>query len=80
MSAVAILQETLPFDFEADTRIDERVPAHLPRAYDNEARQADVELCKSYFFHWASTFGSGRQANQPITFVKFQAAAKRLAQ
>ncbi|GAP61305.1 hypothetical protein AHiyo1_49940 [Arthrobacter sp. Hiyo1] len=68
MSAVAILQETLPFDFETGLL-----------AYTEEDRQADVALCKSYFFRWASAYGSDQPAAQPITFEEFQAAAKRLA-
>lgn len=69
MSAVAILRETLPFDFEAGTSL-----------YSEEARQADQELCKGYLSRWAGAFGSGRQAAQPVTFKELRAAARRLAQ
>ncbi|MFF8917482.1 hypothetical protein ACF08M_30280 [Streptomyces sp. NPDC015032] len=69
MSAVAILQETLPFDFEAGTSL-----------YTEEDRVADRELCKAYFFGWTDAFGTDRPAHRSITFEEFQAAAERLAQ
>ncbi|MFE6939590.1 hypothetical protein [Streptomyces chartreusis] len=69
MSAVAILQETLPSGFEAGTSL-----------YSEEARRADIELCKAHLFRWAGAFGSGRPAEQPISFEEFRAAARRLAQ
>ncbi|MGW1784900.1 hypothetical protein ACWCQQ_38220 [Streptomyces sp. NPDC002143] len=69
MSAVAILQETLPFEFEAGASL-----------YSEEARQADAELCKTYFLHWVGALGSGRPAEQPISFEEFRAAARRSAQ
>lgn len=69
MSAVAILQETLPFDFAANRPL-----------YSEEDRLADQELCKGYLSRWAGAFGSGRQAAQPVTFEEFRAAARRLAQ
>ena len=68
MSAVAILQETLPFDFETGLL-----------AHTEEDHQTDVALCKSYFFRWASAYGSDQPAAEPIAFEEFQAAAKRLA-
>ncbi|MGW3202286.1 hypothetical protein ACWDBD_48935 [Streptomyces sp. NPDC001118] len=70
MSAVAMLQETLPFGFEAGTSF----------YYSEEARQADAELCRAYFFRWAGALRSGRPAEQPISFEEFRAAARRLAQ
>lgn len=69
MSAVAILQKTLPFDVEAGTSL-----------YSKEGRLADQALCKGYLSRWAGTFGSGRQAAQPVTFEELRAAARRLAQ
>ncbi|MER6367099.1 hypothetical protein ABT255_01750 [Streptomyces mirabilis] len=69
MSVVAISQETLPFDFEVGTSL-----------YSEEAGPADIELCKAYFLRWAGAFGSGRPADQPVSFGEFRAAARRLAQ
>ncbi|MGW0875359.1 hypothetical protein ACWD3Z_33480 [Streptomyces sp. NPDC002740] len=69
MSAVVILQETPPFDFEAGTSL-----------YNEEDRLADQELCKGYLSRWAGAFGSGRQAAQPVTFGELRSAARRLAQ
>ncbi|WP_394941194.1 hypothetical protein [Psychromicrobium sp. YIM B11713] len=79
MSAVASVQETLPFDFEADSHVNSNEISHLPRIYTEEARQADVELCKNYFFRWAGAYGSVRQTRRPLTFREFQTATKRLA-
>lgn len=67
--STAILQETLPFDFETGLL-----------AYTEADRQADAALCKRYLFGWADTFGSGKKIALSIAFEEFQAAAKRLAQ
>ncbi|MDP9904599.1 hypothetical protein [Arthrobacter bambusae] len=90
MSSVAILQETLPFDFETEIRVDSDALAYVPQTYTEQSRQADVALCKSYFFRWAGAFGrlpqasgdaygSDQPAAKPITFEEFKAAARRLA-
>ena len=83
MSTVAILQETLPFDFEPAVQLpagSAEAATHASAAYSEQDRQSDEALCKSYFFGWTRTFGSGRDANQKITFEEFRAAAQRLAQ
>lgn len=87
--STAILQEALSFDFETGLLTYTASPARFPGVspsgeptggeYGEEDRQADVALCKSYFFRWASAYGSDQPAAQPITFEEFQAAAKRLA-
>lgn len=78
MSTIAApMQDALPFDFGSDVLV---VSAPV---YDEQARQADRELCQRYFTGWCGTAfladGTPTEHNE-IAFADFQAAARRLAE
>lgn len=78
MSTIAVpVQDALPFDFGSDVLV---VSAPV---YDEQARQADRELCQRYFTGWCGTAftADGTQAEHSgTTFADFRAASRRLAE
>ncbi|MEE2524330.1 hypothetical protein [Pseudarthrobacter sp. J47] len=78
MSTIAApMQDAMPFDFGSDVLV---VSAPV---YDEQARQADRELCQRYFTGWcgtAFTADGTRVERAETTFADFQAAARRLAE
>ncbi|WOC59093.1 hypothetical protein RI444_11070 [Paenarthrobacter sp. AT5] len=77
MSTIAVpVQDALPFDFGSDVLV---VSAPV---YDEQARQADRELCQRYFTGWCGTAftADGTAEHSGTTFADFQAASRRLAE
>lgn len=64
-------QDMLPLDFGLDAW-------SLAPVYDDDARQADRELCLDYLKQWSGSFRR-EDAATTISRADFEAAAERLA-